>query len=71
MGDHDPDFKDPAAEADFIAEQLGGSVLMVPRSGHYPQAEYPEVVTPALLRFLAEGVQVAAPEVRNEGIRAA
>jgi pimeloyl-ACP methyl ester carboxylesterase len=71
MGDHDPDFKDPAAEADFIAEQLGGSVLMVPGSGHYPQAEYPEVVMPALLRFLAEGSPVAAPEVRNEGTRAA
>jgi pimeloyl-ACP methyl ester carboxylesterase len=55
MGERDPDFKDTRAEADFIADRLGGSVVMVPESGHYPQAEYPEVVTPAVLEFLAKG----------------
>lgn len=52
MGDRDPDFKDPAAEATLIAERLGGRAVIVPGSGHYPHAEYPEVVTPAVLEFL-------------------
>jgi pimeloyl-ACP methyl ester carboxylesterase len=52
MGEKDPDFPDPASEAQFIAERLKGEVVMVPDAGHYPQAEYPEVVTPATIEFL-------------------
>ncbi|MEJ2187012.1 MAG: alpha/beta hydrolase [Gemmatimonadota bacterium] len=52
MGERDPDFPDPAAEAQLVARRLGGEVLMVPDAGHYPQAEYPEVVTPAVVEFL-------------------
>jgi len=55
MGERDPDFPDPAAEAVFVAERLNAEVLIVPNAGHYPQAEYPEIVTPAVVRFL-EGV---------------
>ncbi len=54
MGDHDPDFSDPAAEARFIAQRLDARVLMVPGAGHYPHAEYPEVVVPEIERFLAD-----------------
>ncbi len=54
MGEADPDFGDPAAEAGSIGEQLGGRVVMVPNAGHYPHAEYPEVVTPEVVRFLAD-----------------
>lgn len=53
MGARDPDFPDPAAEARLIADRLAGEFLMVPNAGHYPQAEYPEVVNPALIAFLA------------------
>ena len=53
MGGRDPDFADPTAEAQFIGDTLHAEVLMVPDAGHYPQAEYPEVVTPAVLSFLA------------------
>lgn len=55
MGERDPDFPDPAAEARLIADRLGGvaEVVLVPGSGHYPQAEYPEVVTPEVVGFLA------------------
>jgi pimeloyl-ACP methyl ester carboxylesterase len=53
MGERDPDFPDPAAEARLIAGRLDGEVVMVPGAGHYPQAEYPEVVTPAVVGFLA------------------
>lgn len=56
MGDRDPDFGDPAAEARFAADRLGAEVLMVPGAGHYPHAEYPEIVTPAVLRFLEQVV---------------
>jgi pimeloyl-ACP methyl ester carboxylesterase len=53
MGERDPDFPDPAAEARLIAVRVGGEVVMVPGAGHYPQAEYPEVVSPAVVGFLA------------------
>lgn len=53
MGARDPDFPDAAAEASFIAGRLDARVVMVPGAGHYPQAEYPELVTPAVLEFLA------------------
>lgn len=52
MGSADPDFPDPAAEARMVAERLDGDVLLVPNAGHYPQAEYPEVVSPAVAEFL-------------------
>jgi pimeloyl-ACP methyl ester carboxylesterase len=52
MGERDPDFTDPAAEARLIAERLGSEVVIVPEAGHYPQAEYPEIVTPVILEFL-------------------
>lgn len=53
MGEKDPDFRDPAAEARFAGERLRGEVVMVPDSGHYPQADSPDVVNPAVLAFAA------------------
>jgi pimeloyl-ACP methyl ester carboxylesterase len=53
MGERDPDFPDPASEARLVASRLGGEVVMVPGAGHYPQAEYPELVAPPLLNFLS------------------
>jgi pimeloyl-ACP methyl ester carboxylesterase len=54
MGEADPDFPDPSAEARLVADRLGGQVLMVPGAGHYPQAEYPDLVAPEVVRFLGE-----------------
>jgi pimeloyl-ACP methyl ester carboxylesterase len=54
MGEADPDFPDPAVEARWIADQLKGTVLMVPESAHYPQAQRPELVAPAILAFAQE-----------------
>jgi len=51
MGEADPDFPDPAAEAQWIADRLNGTVLMVPESGHYPQAQRPDLVAPAVEAF--------------------
>jgi pimeloyl-ACP methyl ester carboxylesterase len=54
MGTEDPDFPDPAAEARFTADALGGgaTVLMVDGVGHYPQAEAPALVGPAVAEFV-------------------
>lgn len=54
MGERDPDFKDPAAEVAWVAGRLRGTTVIVPGAGHYPQAEYPEIVIPAVVRFLEE-----------------
>lgn len=53
MGELDPDFPDPRAEADWIAERLNATVVMVPEAGHYPQAQRPDLVAPAVLDLLA------------------
>jgi pimeloyl-ACP methyl ester carboxylesterase len=52
MGDKDPDFKNPQAEADWIGETLHGEVVMVPEAGHYPQSQQPQITTGAVLGFL-------------------
>lgn len=53
MGTKDPDFPDPKAEARLLADRLGATVLNVEGAGHYPHTEMPELVTPAILTFLA------------------
>ncbi|WP_104179744.1 alpha/beta fold hydrolase [Arthrobacter sp. B0490] len=52
MGEKDPDFKDPAAEARFVGDALQAEVIMVADAGHYPQAQQPDVTANAVLRFL-------------------
>jgi pimeloyl-ACP methyl ester carboxylesterase len=52
MGEKDPDFPDPAAEAAWIAQVLRAEVVMVPEAGHYPQSQQPEITEHAVLRFL-------------------
>jgi len=52
MGESDPDFRTPATEAAWIAQQLNAEVLMVPEAGHYPQSQQPELVNPAVVAFL-------------------
>lgn len=56
MGSKDPDFPDPAAEARFTADHLGGpaEVLVVEGVGHYPQTEAVDEVAPAVAAFLAK-----------------
>ena len=51
MGEKDPDFPDARAEAEWIRSELDAGLLLVPGAGHYPQAETPDVVNPALVRF--------------------
>jgi pimeloyl-ACP methyl ester carboxylesterase len=54
MGEKDPDWKDPVAEANWIAETLDGELLLVPDAGHYPMTEYPETVDPAIVAFVGK-----------------
>jgi pimeloyl-ACP methyl ester carboxylesterase len=60
MGTFDPDFPDPAGEARWIADQLHGSVALVERAGHYPQAEFPEQFSGTVIDFLARTERDAA-----------
>lgn len=53
MGTADPDFSDAVAEADWVVAHLGDAErLLVEGAGHYPQAEAPEQVNPAVVAFL-------------------
>ncbi len=52
MGEQDPDFRDPAAEAAWIAPAIRGQVVMVPEAGHYPQSQRPGITSGAVLHFL-------------------
>lgn len=54
MGANDPDFKNPQAEAEWIATTLNGRAVLVADAGHYPQSQQPEQVASAVTAFLAE-----------------
>ncbi|MET4637264.1 alpha/beta hydrolase [Mycetocola sp. 2940] len=55
MGANDPDFKDPRAEAEWIASTLSGRAVLIADAGHYPQSQQPDHVASAVMAFLAEG----------------
>ncbi|OOC54634.1 MULTISPECIES: alpha/beta fold hydrolase [Nocardiopsis] len=59
VGERDPDWKDPRAEAEWAASVVRGSVVMVPECGHYPQSQRPDVVVPALEALIGEVVSRA------------
>ena len=48
------DFPKPAEEARWVADQLRGSMAMVPGAGHYPHAVFPEVVGPMILESIQD-----------------
>jgi pimeloyl-ACP methyl ester carboxylesterase len=52
MGKRDPDFKDPAVEAQHVAGALRGQVVMIDEAGHYPHVEQPDATAPAIVSFL-------------------
>jgi pimeloyl-ACP methyl ester carboxylesterase len=54
MGELDPDFPDATAEARWIADVVGGRVVMVPDAGHYPHSQQPQFVARVCSDFLAE-----------------
>lgn len=52
MGSKDPDFKDPEAEAHWVASRLNAEYQIIPGAGHYPHAEMPEITSPLVIDFL-------------------
>lgn len=54
MGTKDADFPNPTAEAQWVTDRLGARLLLVQGAGHYPQAEIPEQVRPAIVSFLQD-----------------
>ncbi len=53
IGDADPDWKDPVAEARWVASNFADvETITVAGAGHAPMLERPEIVNPALLEFL-------------------
>ena len=51
MGTKDRDFKDPAAEAQLVAERAHGAIEMIPGAGHYPHVEFPEPTAKLIAEF--------------------
>ena len=54
MGEKDPEWKDPGAEAEWVSSVVGGSVVMISECGHYAQSQRPDVVVPVLKELLEE-----------------
>jgi pimeloyl-ACP methyl ester carboxylesterase len=54
MGEKDPDFPDPRAEAEWISHVLHARVVMVPDAGHYPQSQQADITSRAVRSFLGE-----------------
>ena len=52
MGGKDPDFKEPEAEAKWVADNLKGTYTMIENAGHYPHAEMPEITAPLMISFM-------------------
>lgn len=61
MGTADPDFPDPMAEANHIAEITGAAVVRSEGSGHYPQAETPELVAGELIALVGRTTATGSP----------
>jgi pimeloyl-ACP methyl ester carboxylesterase len=59
MGDEDPDWADPRAEAEGIVAEMPaglGTVAMIKGAGHYPHAQRPDEVAALTTSFLRERV---------------
>jgi pimeloyl-ACP methyl ester carboxylesterase len=59
MGDEDPDWADPRAEAEGIVAAMPaglGAVAMLSGHGHYPHAECPDETAALITSFIAERV---------------
>lgn len=59
MGDRDPDFADPVAEAAWISRTAPARVMLVPGAGHYPHVEAPDTVAAEILHFFQWQLRLA------------
>jgi pimeloyl-ACP methyl ester carboxylesterase len=67
MGEQDPDFTDPVAEAELVGQLLDATVVTIPGAGHYPQFEFPEVTGPAVVDFLRTAVPARERHTNDAG----
>ena len=51
MGTADVDWADPAAEANWIVQQLGSELLMLEGTGHHPHVDYAPQIAEAVTAF--------------------
>jgi len=58
MGTADPDFPDPVAEAEDLAGILGATLVLSEGSGHYPQAETPDIVSKAIVELVGRSFEL-------------
>jgi pimeloyl-ACP methyl ester carboxylesterase len=59
MGDKDPDWSNPAQEAEWVASNFEKvETLIVPGAGHAPMFERPDVVSEKVLNFLKDAQNV-------------
>ncbi len=52
MGGADSHFGDAKAAGEEIAAATNGSLVVIPGAGHYPQAEYPDMMVEAITAFI-------------------
>lgn len=57
MGEKDPDFSEPKAEAELVSHLLNGQVEIVPKVGHYPHVEVPGFTFEMIKKFIEENSQ--------------
>ena len=57
MGLADPDWKDPAAEAEWVGQQLHARVVTVPDVGHFPQVQAAETTAAAVLALVEQAAR--------------
>ncbi len=78
LGQEDPDWKDPVAEAAWVAHAVGegvGEVMMVPDAGHAPMLERSDIVGPQVVDFVRRVIagnaeaRPARGELRRTGCR--
>lgn len=67
MGTADPDWPDATAEARWVADALAAELLLLDGAGHYPMAERPDEVNPALVAFARTALAGAAGERGGAG----
>ena len=66
MGDADPDWKDPLAEAAWVASNFADAeTVAVPGAGHAPILERPAIVNPAVSSFL-ERINIGGAGKRSD-----
>lgn len=52
MGSKDPDFKDPAAEAEICANKIGAQKVIIKDGGHILPAEFPDEFSQQVITFI-------------------